>query len=380
MSDRSEDLASKCFLGKHGFDFDIFFSYSHGDVRGEGSAELKRWSGELYNALRETLDSYGFRPPLRIFFDESRRPDDSLSKTGLIPDGLKQAVGSSALLQIVMSPQYLNSRWCREEVATFVEFRRDPGWNITDLIFVAKALNTDSLGWPEPFGEDFETKPIGWYFHERGNYLPDGWMKEGWRHKMSDEVHKAFLNMADRIQNRLTEIDRVLVERAKQKEVVADHKEGRAKRIYLYGRSEHEAEWQAALKDLEQLNLEVRPREPEPLDVDDDAQKREKYARVASNCDAMVMVGADGINLDCDLDVVARDRRGFIETKFRRYLPCAVVDWKGTLGIPARVNNFKRFGIDWIDRKGADWPNHVKGWLQESSQKVAAQYGVGAPP
>ncbi len=120
------------------------------------------------------------------------------------------------------------------------------------------------------------------------------------------------------------------------------------------------------------------PGEPEPLDADDDSRKRNEYARLASRCDAMVLVGADGLNLDFDLDVVGRERRNFIASKYRKYLPCAVFDRRGNLARPARVSNARRFGIDWIDPNACDWPDYIKVWLQSSAEKVRQRYGLDA--
>ena len=36
-----KDAAGSCYLARHGFDFDMFFSYAHGDVRRTGDAQLK---------------------------------------------------------------------------------------------------------------------------------------------------------------------------------------------------------------------------------------------------------------------------------------------------------------------------------------------------
>ena len=104
-----KDAAEPCYLAGHGYEFDMFFSYAHGDVRRTGDAQLKRWSKQLYQALSDTLDSLNLKPPPRIFFDESDAPGDGLNKTAHLAPELAEKVRASALLQIVMSPQYLAS-------------------------------------------------------------------------------------------------------------------------------------------------------------------------------------------------------------------------------------------------------------------------------
>jgi hypothetical protein len=375
MNQGSPASGHPSFLGRHGYAFDIFFSYAHGDVRGKGDAQLKRWSRQLYEALGDTLDSLSFKPPPRIFFDDSDRAEDGLDRTAHVRPELLDKVKSAALFQLVMSPQYLESRWCRDELAAFVGALPDGGRSVTERIFIAKALDTDGSPWPPPFDEDEDSKPVSWYFHKRGSRLPYGWMTN-WRDDIPDEMHAAFMDMVDTIQRRLRALDAELTERSKKSEVVKWLELGQAERIYLYGRSDDEAEWEAVWKELDTLGIDILPGEPEPLDADDDTRKRNEYARLASRCDAMVMVGADGLKLDFDLDVVGRERRNFIASKYRKYLPCAVVDRKGDLARPARVSNARRFGIDWIDPNACDWPDYIKVWLQSSADKVRQRYGL----
>ena len=377
MDERSAEPESQAFLGRHGYAFDIFFSYAHGDIRGRGDAQLKRWSRQLFEALRDTLDSLNFKPPPRIFFDDSDRLEDGLDRTAHVRSALIEHVKASALFQLVMSPQYLESRWCRDELAAFVETLPGGGRSATDRIFVAKALDTDSQPWPPPFDAEEDSKPVSWYFHRRGSLLPHGWMTN-WRDDIPDEMHAAFMEMVDCLQRRLRALDAELTERSRKSEVIEWLERGEAERIYLYARSEDEAEWEAVWKEIDKVGIEVLPGEPEPLDADDDSRKRNEYARLASRCDAMVLVGADGLKLDFDLDVVGRERRNFIASKYRKYLPCAVFDRKGDLARPARVSNARRFGIDWIDPNSCDWPDYIKVWLQSSAEKVRQRYGLDA--
>ena len=374
-----KDAAEPCYLAGHGYEFDMFFSYAHGDVRRTGDAQLKRWSKQLYQALSDTLDSLNLKPPPRIFFDESDAPGDGLNKTAHLAPELAEKVRASALLQIVMSPQYLESEWCRRELEAFEAAAAERGGSVSGRLFIAKAMDTEDLPWPAQLTDAEGNKTVGWEFHRRGSPLPYGWMTD-WHGNIPPEMHQAFREMASQIQRRLRAFDSELTEKARKTELVDWLEKGEIERIYLYGRNDEVAEWEATWKELDGLGIVVTPGEPEPLDADDDSTKRNEYARLASRCDAMVMVAADGVKLDFDLDVVGRERRNFIASKYKKYLPCAVVDRAGGLAKPARLSNARRFDIDWIDAPSCNWPQYIRTWLSASAGKVRQRYGLEDGP
>lgn len=378
MDDLPNVTSPGCYLARHGYAFDMFISYAHADVEGTGDSPLKIWTQQFYRRLLSTLQSFELDPLPRIFFDEAPRRENGLSRAGHIAPELVEAVAKSALLQVIMSPQYLKSEWCRRELQTFVESLPGKQGSAKDRIIIAKALNTDASAWPTPLCDEEGNKTVGWKLHDPHDYFPHGWMTD-WGQHIPREMGAAFFDMAHFIKRRLEQLDAELTERTKKTELVGWLEQGEAERIYLYGRSEDEAEWEAVWREIDKLGIAISPGEPEPLDADDDSRKRNEYARLASRCDAMVMVGADGLNLDFDLDVVGRERRNFIASKYKKYLPCAVVDRQGSLAKPARVSNAKRFGIDWIDPKACDWPDYIKVWLQSSAETVRQRYGLNAP-
>lgn len=356
----------------------MFFSYAHADADGRGDSPLKSWSQQFHGALLAALHSFQLDPLPRIFLDESRRPENGLNRAAHLAPELIETVKASALLQVVMSPQYLRSPWCRRELETFVASVGEKPGNPKERIIVAKAIDTDGLSWPSALCDDEGNTPVGWRFHDPDKPFPYGYMTEWGRH-IPPEMCGALFDMAHNIKRRLEQLDAELTEKRKKSELVHWLERGEAERIYLYGRRDEEAEWEAVWTEIDRLGIMVEPGEPEPLDVDDDNAKRNQYARLASRCDAMVMVGADGPNLDFDLDVVGRERRNFIASKYKKYLPCAVIDRNGSLSRPARMSNAKRFGIDWIDPTACDWPDYIKTWLQSSADAVRGRYGVETP-
>jgi hypothetical protein len=377
MDKTSETQDVPCFLGKHGFDFDMFFSYSHGDPRGEGKAPLKRWSKELYIALSQTLDVLVPEQPPRIFFDESVRPGDGLDKTAHLAPEVEEKVRASALFQVIMSPLYLQSPWCKSELDTFVEALPGKAKGVRGRVFIAKAMETEGIPWPPCLCDDRGNKTVGWEFHPRGAALPYGWYGGKWNGKLPDkEMEPALIELAMQVARRLRALDSELTGKTHAAELCNALEAGRAESIYLYGTSEEPAEWEAVCKAIDTLDIMVQPGEPEPPNLHQDPKRREKLDHLASHCDAMVLVGWDGPTLDLDLDVVGRQRRNLIASRYGKYLPCAVVDRSGTLSTEARIRNAKRFDIEWIDAKAVEWPGRIKDWLQESADKARQHYGL----
>lgn len=360
-------------LAKHGFEYDMFFSYSHGDVLGQSDAPLKLWSKQLHWGLTQTLALLLKRPP-RIFLDESA---DGVDKAARLAPELGEKVRRSALFQIIMSPHYLESEWCQKELKSFVRALADEGKSAEGRVFVAKAMETMDMPWPAALCDDEGNKMVGWDFHARGHPFPYGFMND-WRGGLPPEISAPLFEMAIAIQRRLCALEAAEAEKEAKTEDLGGLTGGKIDKIYLYGRADEASAWETTCEEIQAAGINVLPGEPEPLDADDDADKRLGYAKLASRCDAMLMVGSDGLKLDFDLDVIGRERRNFIASKYQKYLPCAVVDRRGDLKRTAREGNARRFGIDWIDAQSDDWPNDMRLWLQSSAGKVGERYGLEA--
>jgi len=368
------NAAKPCYLSKHGFEYDMFFSYSHGDMLDEGNAPLKLWSVQLYRALNQTL-ALLLKPAPRIFLDESTQPDDGLDNSAHLLPELMEKVDKSALFQLIMSPHYLDSKWCLRELDTFVASLSEQGKDVAGRVFIARAMETEGRDWPAALCDEEGNKTVGWEFHPRGRPFPHGFLND-WRGSPPPEVSETLIEMAVAIQRQLCALDAVLTEKKCKAGQVQGLGDGNVGKIYLYGRADEADAWEATWKEIDALGIAVTPGEPEPLDADDDAGKRLEYARLASRCDAMLMVGSDGLKLDFDLDVIGRERRNFIASRYQKYLPCAVVDRRGDLKRTAREGNARRFGIDWIDANSGNWPADVRLWLQASANKVGERYGL----
>jgi hypothetical protein len=113
------------FLQPH-FEYDVFVSYSHGVRAGDAAAPLKDWTLELISRLETDI-----RAAYTEFDDLQIWRDKQIDPTIHLTDELRGKVKSSGILMIVMSPRYLGSTWCKDELDWFkqqVENRgRDQG-------------------------------------------------------------------------------------------------------------------------------------------------------------------------------------------------------------------------------------------------------------
>ena len=364
------------YLGKHGYLHDVFVSYSHGDVDQEGDSLLKDWSVQFVDLLKKNLSTV-LGQQISIFLDDAQRHENALDRLALLTDQFKTKIEKSALLQVLISPHYLGSRWCAKELELWAASQPGKSGNREGRIAVARVFETDHKDWPPTLKDGAGEALPGWWFYSRDSAkFPFGWSL-GWQGRAPDSnFSAAMINLTGSLQRRLIELDKELTQQEQQRREIAALQAGQVTAIYLYGRVEHRARWDEAANHLTGAGIDVKPGEPEPETVDEDEKLRERLARVASRCDAMLLVGADGFALDDDIDLIGRDRRNFIRSRFQKYLPCAIVDYGG-LGTVQRVHAATSRGIDWLDGN-IGWPGSLRNWLQQASGRAADSYGVDA--
>lgn len=364
------------FLSRFGYRHDLFVSYSHGDINGADDSLLSDWSQDFVALLSKFLTSV-LKKPVSIYLDVSRDPLRRVNPMSPLDEQLAEAINKSALLQVMMSPEYLNSCWCTKELEHWIAGQAAKRGGPQDRIAIARVWKTKHEDWPSAFKDQGGDVLPGFWFHDRQEEAPWGF---GCRFSgvpgNHEDFQKEILKMANTLRLRLV----ALVEEIELKEgadVEVEKLQAGNAAIYLYARQEHSDQWRSTSADIQRLSLQVRPGEPDPPDVDEDARKRKELAGIASRCQAMLLIGVDGLALDADLDVVGYDRRNFVQSCYQKALPCAVVDRLGSLGTPARKAYASGLQIDWLNGSGADWPGNLDTWLKERASVTAADgYGV----
>jgi hypothetical protein len=269
------------------FEYDVFVSYSHGVRGGEDDAPLKEWTLDLIRKLETDIRAVDTEfDDLHIWRDEQIDPTIHLS------DELRGKVRSSGILMIVISPRYLASAWCKDELEWFrqqvQERERDQG-----RVFVVRALRTDENSWPDFLRDTRGYALPGFPFHDKQSSMPYGW-------RGSSENHEGYVKELWRLQTALTRRLRELRANAERRNKsamprIAGTTAAGQRRIYLHARPENASAYDEVKSALVQDGISSLSTVADPgRDIAD--WMRESRARVetAKRCDALALVRADG--------------------------------------------------------------------------------------
>lgn len=167
---------------------DVFVSYAHGPetqsrYHGERDNLLTGWTRRFVDDLTAQIDislsqfEFGDQEtPGAAFF-----MDGDLNGSGSLTGNIKAAVQESALLLVVMSPLYLRSKWCTDEVDWFLAAGSEgnPELRRFNRIFVARAFPTDHRAWPHGLKDEIGKATFGYFLHPQnarpGEAVPLGW-------------------------------------------------------------------------------------------------------------------------------------------------------------------------------------------------------------
>jgi len=339
------------------YEYDVFVSYSHGDPLGHGDSPLKRWTVKLVNELVSEIRAVDTEfDNLNIWLDEQIDP------TAHLTDELRQKVSSSGVLLIVMSPRYLASSWCRDELEWFRAQVHDRARE-QGRVFVVRALPTIESNWPDFLRDQRGHSLVGFRFHDPQSNMPFGWrdMRE-----TNEEYVRQLWRLQTALTKRLRELNERAVERARarEQEATAPVRKGGTPRIYVHARGDQGPVRSEVQRQLTQLG--IMPLSP-PIETGDRLVDwtRESKARfeAARRCDALALVRADGdesfIGELLDIGVDERER---IQTARGSSLPCAVFDGSGT-DLPIDVSPY---GIQRFDVADANWGTAFREWLDQS--------------
>jgi hypothetical protein len=347
------------------FGHDIFITYSHGDD-GNGRALLQSWSAEFTQALELELRLDRRLRPLRIFIDKDHRPDHGVDPMKPLTDQLKSQIERSALLVVLMSPDYLASDWCKQEREWWANRQLALEMPSAGRIAVVRILPTDSA-WPSPLTDSAGQPLVGFPFHASSDGLarPLGWTDSP--HSSSPKFKQALIGIVSRLVCALDDTKKRLQEiqqsRAEAEKLQAEG--GQA--VYLHGRVAQASVWKRAATTLDARSFAVLPGEPEQVARDHAKRQQASERRIEkmSACDALLLLGTDdGDALDADLVVVGKHDRQSARARSNRLLPCALLD---TVGAPVatsvRKSTARNLQIDWLDCTQADWGPLVRQWL-----------------
>jgi TIR domain len=161
---------------------DVFVSYAHGRDLALPYSEAHRnplytWSCHLIDDLRSQI---------AINLSDSNQDPDvwmdpALKATGSLEGNLRQEILNSALLVALISPYYLRSQWCQDEVQTFSDFARNfRPVERQDRIFAVSVAPTERQSWPAALRDDSQNAFLGMEFFRKLGPDPDQWRSLGW--------------------------------------------------------------------------------------------------------------------------------------------------------------------------------------------------------
>jgi hypothetical protein len=352
------------------FTHDIFVSYSHGDD-GSGHSFLQPWSAAFVRELeRELKADRKYRTTIRIFLDEDHRPDQGVDPMAPLTDQLSRDIEASALLLILMSPDYLSSQWCAEERDWWCARQMAIGLPIEQRIAVVRIWPTEEP-WPEALGDHRGHPLVGFPFFDPDEIpaRPFGWSEMPG--PFGPAFRKALLAIVGRLYTRLDDMRALLEERRREAEAAARLAQTGGQSIYLHGRADHGHEWEQTAIALTDDGFAVVPGEPDPVEHDLHRlhEARERRVEAMSACDALVLLGTeDGRALDADLVVVGKHDRQSARARSNRPLPCGLLDTAGaTIATPVRRATARIVQADWLDATTTPWTPAFRQWLSAKS-------------
>jgi hypothetical protein len=319
---------------------------------------LKEWTLALIGKLESDVRAVGTEfDNLHIWRDEQIDP------TIHITDELRAKVKRCGILMIVMSPRFLASTWCQDELAWFREQVQDRARD-QGRVFVVRALPTEENKWPDFLRDDRGHALPGFQFHGREDWMPYGW-------RGSTENHEAYVRQLWRLQTALTKRLRELRANAERR-IESDQRgvsHSAQRRIYLHARPEHASVCDEVKRMLAQHGIVPLSTVADPgRDIADWTRESRARIEAAKRCDALALVRADDdVRFIGDLLEIGVDERNRIQTARGSALPCAVLDRSGQQ-LPIDVSGYE---IARFDLEKEDWRGKFQGWLGQSRAPAA---------
>lgn len=357
---------------------DVFVSYSHGDD-GSGQSYLQPWSLAFARELeRELRSDRRFRQDLRVFLDDDHRPGQGIDPMAPLTDQLRDDIAGSAILLVLMSPDYLASKWCADEREWWFGRQAVLGLPADERVAVVRIWPTGTEPWPAALTDARGHQLVGFPFSEpvegSDSHRPLGWFELPGPFSMA--FRKALIAIVGRLYPRLDALRATLESRVRADAEIARLGGDGGQTIYLHGRADHAKAWEAAGMALIDSGYAVVPGEPDAVEHDPKKLQdvRERRVEALCGCDALLLLGTDdGRALDADLVVVGKHDRQSARARSNRLLPCGLLDTAGAaVATPVRRATARIMQTDWLDGTQNPWTAEVQRWLNQKAQRAGA--------
>lgn len=350
------------------FTHDLFISYSHGDD-GAGAAYLQPWSAAFATELeRELRADRKFRAALNVFLDRDHRPGQGVDPMAPLTEQLRREIGASALLVVLMSPDYLASAWCADERDDWFARQAELGLPTDERVAAVHIWPTEEP-WPAALTDSRGHPLVGFRFYQPDAIPP---RPLGWTEMpgpFGTEFKRALLDIVGRLYPKLDAMKARADELQRAQDEAARLAQPGGQLLYLHGRADHADAWEQAGIALTDSGFAVVPGEPDRVENDPARlqEMRERRVETLSGCDALLLLGTeDGRALDADLVVVGKHDRNSARALSQRLLPCGLLDTVGAaIGTAVRKATARIVQADWIDGTEPPWTPRVQRWLAD---------------
>ncbi len=353
------------------FEHDIFVTYSHGDVHGDGTGMLKEWSEGFCTELEGEIN---FEPEIagrvNIFRDEDRRKDRNLERHSPTKDKLKQKVEKSALLAVLMSRDYIDSKWCTDERTWWQEHAEILDISTSGRILLVQIVPTTERPWPSLLKDsDGNNFPGRVFFDLQNPRRPYEWPRPD--ENSRGEFRRELVKLAGEVRDKLIGLQKKLNIRRQaeiDRQTLGDIDE--IKTIYLHARKDSKDAWDSESERLQERGFLMSAASPDPAYGDAKRQEQAKRNRIDGilKSDALLLLKTEDPNsLNDDLISIGRFDRMEARDQCNKLLPCAVYDTvKTDLKFDIVKRNADQLNIDWLTGT-PETPPDIQGWLSKAA-------------
>ena len=246
-----------CFLGEP-FKHDLFVSYSHGAFAGTHNSDLKLWSQKFAKDLRAELAGSGEFNGISMFLDEGERSDENVDRTEQLTGQLHASVTGSALFTLLLTPHYLRSKWCRQELDWWCGKHHPDTLGAGSRAYVCRVRPSDQATWPEPIKD-----VVGYFCYDRDENedkaRPFTWKS---RERDRDDYVDLLVDLSGEMAQRLRAIKAILDDRRRQEEQARKYAAGSGQVLFLHGRPQAATAWDQAYDRLQEAGFFMVPDKP----------------------------------------------------------------------------------------------------------------------
>lgn len=359
------------------FRSDVFVSYSHGKKE-NGRSRLKTWSFTFAKMLETELRESPYLSNVDVYVDDSDRPEQGLDIANGLTAQLRDAASGSALLLVLMSPQYVKSSWCVDERNWWRQqspIGAVPG--VESRVLVARIWPIETDQWPADLCDERGHPPVGIAFHDynpnKHEIRPLGWpdLKQP-----GDDFNQTLVQLAGQIARRLEKMHDFLKLKRKAAEEAAWLTAEAGQAIFVHARMRNKQRWEEACHRLLSAGYGVFPNGPEALAQDpaEALQTEKEVVRTIGACDGLLLLPDDDLkSFNSDVLVIGHQLRNSAKAASRKPLPCAVLDPGLAIDHKPRLQqSVKNLNIHWIDGVAGDWTTAIKPWLSAAAVRSGA--------